>query len=260
MDRYDSMKHYQETKYQIYRNAETIVLNRDEGLELPAAGEQTRILTFGLDQPGSASDFGIIECDGEDVFAQGVECLGSKKDMVMNGQQNVSNMLAAMALIAGAGVRPDKAWVAGGLSYPGLAHRCEVVLKRKGVCWINDSKGTNVGATIAAISGLEGKGILIAGGMGKGADFSPLKEILSQKIKHLILIGRDAQIIADAVRGSTHLHFQSTLHDAVSLADELVSDEQFVVLSPACSSYDMFDSFGHRGDCFRHIVMELADE
>ena len=129
-----------------------------------------------------------------------------------------------------------------------------------GVSWINDSKGTNVGATVAAINGLAGRGVLIAGGVGKGADFSALRSSIQEKISHLVLFGQDANDIARAVDGVVPTHFAKTLKDAVAQAATFSNDGAFVLFSPACSSFDMFDSFEHRGDQFRSLVLEVGGE
>lgn len=143
--------------------------------------------------------------------------------------------------------------------FPGLSHRCQWVAEKKGVNWYNDSKGTNVGACIAAVNGLGGKGkiILLAGGQGKGADFSPLKQPLSTYGQLAILFGEDAGLIDEALNGAVMTVTVASLEDAVRLADEKANSGDVVLLSPACASFDMFSNYEERGDAFIHCVGEL---
>ena len=143
--------------------------------------------------------------------------------------------------------------------FPGLSHRCQWVAEKKGVNWYNDSKGTNVGACIAAVNGLGGKGkiILLAGGQGKGADFSPLKQPLLAYGQLAILFGEDAGLIDEALNGAVMTVTVASLEDAVRLADEKANSGDVVLLSPACASFDMFSNYEERGDAFIHCVGEL---
>ncbi|MFU8797838.1 MAG: glutamate ligase domain-containing protein, partial [Gammaproteobacteria bacterium] len=145
--------------------------------------------------------------------------------------------------------------------FPGLPHRCQWVRELNRVVWYNDSKGTNVGATLAAIEGLaetvSGKLILIAGGLGKGADFSPLRQAVKNHVKTLILLGQDADKLAEALKGTADIQCVNSLESAVILANQLGQSGDAVLLSPACSSLDMFVNFEHRGDRYMQLAREL---
>ena len=191
-------------------------------------------------------------------FSQGSDDLGNVEAMKLQGEQNRANVLAAMALVQSAGVPLSDRVIAAALEYPGLPHRCEFVGKHNGVKWINDSKGTNVGATSAAIRGLEGKMILLAGGQSKRADFTPLTAVMRNKVVHAILFGEDANRIGQAVRGACPIHRVDTLKAAVLLAKKLSSKGQSVLFSPACASFDMFQNYQHRGERFKALVKECG--
>jgi len=179
-------------------------------------------------------------------------------ELMIPGSHNVANALAALALGHAAGFS-----MPGMLdtlrTFEGLPHRCQWVADREGVNWYNDSKGTNVGACIAAINGLAGKGriILLAGGQGKDADFSALNDPLSAHSKLAILFGEDAALIKEAIERSVVTLTVSSMEEAVSLADEKADTGDVVLLSPACASFDMFSNFEERGDVFTQCVREL---
>jgi UDP-N-acetylmuramoylalanine--D-glutamate ligase len=142
------------------------------------------------------------------------------------------------------------------MAYGGLPHRCEVVAEHNGVTWINDSKGTNVGATIAAIKGFKQRIILIAGGKGKGANFKPLVEVIASSVNFTILIGEDAQLISSGLSSSADHAIVGSLDEAVSVAQSKAQQGDVVLFSPACASFDMFDNFEHRGNVFKNLVLE----
>ena len=141
--------------------------------------------------------------------------------------------------------------------FPGLEHRTQWVAKINGVNWFNDSKGTNVGATLAAIEGLPGKHVLIAGGQGKGADFLPLRNIAGQRLRAVVLIGEDAEKIAQAIDQVVPVKLANDMDDAVHLAAGFAQPGDNVLLSPACASFDMFKGFAHRGEVFMKAVEAL---
>jgi UDP-N-acetylmuramoylalanine--D-glutamate ligase len=182
---------------------------------------------------------------------QQISTLLATSEIRLQGAVMRSNILAALALGHAVGV-PMSAMLDTLRTFRGLPHRCEWVAAAQGIDWFNDSKGTNVGATVAAIQGLErpGQVILIAGGEGKGADFSPLAPIATQHLKACVLIGRDAPIIAAALKNTIPLIFATTMDDAVRQAAALASSGDAVLLSPACASFDMFNSYAHRGEVF----------
>ena len=147
------------------------------------------------------------------------------------------------------------------MQFKGLPHRCQLVRERHGVLWYNDSKGTNVGATLAAIEGLgpeiRGKLILIVGGVGKNADFSPLVPAIKKYVKTVILIGEAAPILAEIMKHQAEICFAKNMEDAIGLADTMTESSDSVLLSPACASFDMFKNFEHRGEVFTQLVQAL---
>jgi UDP-N-acetylmuramoylalanine--D-glutamate ligase len=205
-------------------------------------------MTFGLDAPVPAWDWGLRD----DQLVQVERVILARRELPLHGAHNVANALAACALAGSFGVSHDK--LAEGLrSFQGLRHRLELVATRNGVDWYDDSKGTNVGATVAALSGLDRKVILILGGDGKGQDFSPLKEPVRAFAKSVLLIGRDAPLIEKAVGGERC----DSLEAAVSRAAEIAGPGDAVLLSPACASFDMFRDYRHRGEVFAAAVRGL---
>lgn len=263
MDRYQSLPAYANAKLGIYKNATAIVINRDDtelallytriykkaGVATPAR------LSFGLDQP-TASNFGIRVDKGRAFFAHADKLLAAVDDLLLQGAQNQLNVLAAMALISAAGVGLSAAIVQAAMRYPGLPHRCELVARHNQVSWINDSKGTNVGATLAAIHGITSPLVLIAGGQGKGADFSPLKAALRGNARLVVLIGDDAQKIAQALGDSVEIMRAQSLQQAIAVAVARSQPGDSVLFSPACASFDMFENYRHRGDVFRQLVKQ----
>jgi len=177
----------------------------------------------------------------------------SVADLAIRGSHNVANALAACALATEMGASID-ALARGLRTFKGLPHRLQLVATRRGVEWYDDSKGTNVGATVAALRGLGRKAVLILGGEGKGQDFSPLREAVRQFASHVLLIGRDAPLIAKAVNGERC----ASLEDAVQKAAQLAKPGEAVLLSPACASFDMFRDYRHRGEALAQAVRSLA--
>jgi UDP-N-acetylmuramoylalanine--D-glutamate ligase len=206
-------------------------------------------MTFGLD---AASDFGLR--DG--WLVEGSERILRVKELTIHGAHNISNALAASALARAFGV-PREALAAGLRSFRGLPHRLELVRERQGVQWYDDSKGTNVGATIAALRGLGRKAVVILGGDGKGQDFSPLRPAVQERASRVLLIGRDAPLIEAALAGLPAERC-TTLEAAVQRASDIARSGEAVLLSPACASFDMFRDYKHRGEVFAAAVKALA--
>jgi UDP-N-acetylmuramoylalanine--D-glutamate ligase len=179
-------------------------------------------------------------------------------ELLMPGKHNQANALAALAL--GDVMRlPMDAMLSVLRRFPGLAHRTQWVAEIDGVNWYNDSKGTNVGATVAAIAGMPGRKVLIAGGDGKGADFTPLKNAIDQgDVTTVVLFGRDAELIHRAVACSAPVQFAGSLQEAVQKAKALAAPGDNVLFSPACASFDMFANFVQRGEAFIAAVKGLA--
>ena len=255
MDRYGGLSEYVSAKARIYHHAECAVVNREDALS-PTVKDGVRTLTFGLDEPRSDSDFGLVNKNGDLLMVRGNRELARVDGMTLQGKQNVANLLAALALVEAAGVELTDDVIKAGMNYAGLPHRCEVVTEVSGVRWINDSKGTNVGATVAAISGIDAPIILIAGGRGKGANFQPLAQAVHRSVTRTILFGEDAQKIAAALGSDNSFTIVASLDLAITEASACSQAGDVVLFSPACSSFDMFDSYEHRGNVFKQLVLE----
>jgi len=256
MDRYDDFQEYIDAKQRVFRGNGIMVLNRDDEHVMAMAEPVRKIITFGL-QAAEANQYGLSEYQGEWWLSRGDKRLLNRNELLIPGMHNVANALAALAIGEAAGFS-QSAMLAALRGFQGLPHRSQFVLEEDGVRWYNDSKGTNVGATEAALSGLDGKVVLIAGGEGKGADFSDLVPAVKAKARAVVLIGKDARLIADALAGLCEIVFAEDMEDAVNKARLLAHNGDAVLLSPACASFDMFDGFEHRGDVFMQIVRRVA--
>ncbi len=260
MDRYGSLQAYAEAKARIFRGARCGVVNLDDPAVLAMAAGLSERLGFTLGEPGG-QDLGIRERDGGPWLCRGAEPLMAVSELGIQGRHNCANALAALALGMGLGLATAPMLEAL-RSFPGLAHRTELVGERAGVRWYNDSKGTNVGACIAALEGLcpagGGRIVLIAGGDGKGADFSALRPAVQRTARALVLIGRDAPLIERALEGAAPMWRAATLEQAVSLAGAQARPGDLVLLSPACASFDMFRNYEHRGEVFTQAVRRLV--
>ncbi len=259
MDRYPSLEAYARTKARIFRNAEVAVVNRDDGrvTAMPRTGES---LFFTLGEPDGEQTFGVRRVEGEPWLCRGREPLLPAGALRMPGLHNRANALAALAMGTALGL-PLEAMTAALRRFPGLPHRTEHVATIDGVAWYNDSKGTNPGATVAALKGLAsetGRTVLIAGGQGKGADFSELAPAVKAHARALVLLGEDADRIAAALEGTVPMVKVADMAEAVERAAELARPGDRVLLSPACASFDLFRGFEHRGEVFRRCVEDLG--
>jgi UDP-N-acetylmuramoylalanine--D-glutamate ligase len=256
LDRYASVETYAQAKARIFARCDTAVINLDDPLvvAMPKAGQRT--LSFSL-RASIGADYCCMMKDGQWHLARQSEPLMPVAALQIKGLHNAANALAALALGEALGfpLRPMLAELA---SFPGLPHRSQWVADVAGVTYINDSKGTNVGATLAAVSGMQGPLIMIAGGDGKNQDFAPLAAAFRGKVRHAVLIGRDAPAIARALQGICTLETCATLAEAVRAAARVAKPGDTVLLSPACASLDMFRDYTHRGAVFAQAVKELA--
>jgi UDP-N-acetylmuramoylalanine--D-glutamate ligase len=257
MDRYATLKAYAASKARIYANAETAVVNADEPevVRMPRAGQ--RVLSFSL--LDDKSDFRLVKPHGtqEPWLARRGDALLPLSALKISGRHNAANALATLAL--GDALRLPLAPMLEELrEFPGLAHRAQWVADIKGVRYINDSKGTNVGATLAAVGGLAGPLVVIAGGDGKGQDFSPLAAAFRGKVRTTVLLGRDAGLIETALAGICHTARVDDMREAVRAAARFAQPGDTVLLSPACSSLDMFRDYAQRGEVFAAAVKELS--
>lgn len=254
MDRYADFAAYQAAKHRIYQSAHTIVCNYDDPLTDTASSSK---YYFSLLEDGP--DFHLLKHHKETYLAHGRERLLPTKDLPIRGKHYEANALAALAIGHAFGLSFET-MLQVLKDFRGLPHRCQLVREYQGVKWYNDSKGTNVGASIAAIKGLgdahEGKIILIAGGVGKNADFSALKAPVTTYCRHVILIGEAKEEMAKELQGVSRT-YATSLEEAVQMAKTLANDSDLVLLSPACASFDMFKNYAHRGEEFMKFVNAL---
>lgn len=257
LDRYPDMLEYGLAKQRIYSGCQLAVVNRDDDATSPVHQSQDDLVSFALDQPG-AGQFGILEYDGRTWLAQGADPLIAVDDISLTGRHGQINALSALALGQGAGI-PMVSMLEALKDFQGLNHRCQLVGEFNAVKYFDDSKGTNTGATIAALTGLgpDGAIVLIAGGDGKGAVFDDLVDPVRQYCKAVVLIGRDALQLSDVLSPHTNVYFAASMEEAVEVACSLSEAGDQVLLSPACASWDMFTSYVARGQAFVAAVKGL---
>ena len=255
LDRHGSLERYTAAKARIYAHTQTAVVNRDDRSTHTGAHTARRVVSFGPDAP-SKGHYGLIEHDGETWAARGETPLFPISSLKIEGLHNAANALAAFALAEAAGLNEAGMFKAL-FSFTGLAHRCEWVADLDGVSWINDSKGTNVGATMAALQGLQGPLVWIGGGQGKGQDFTALRAPLKAKARLAILFGQDAAAIEHDLAGQVPVQRVDDLAAAVLAARTAAQHGDRVLLSPACASLDQFKNYEQRGAVFRARVLEL---
>jgi UDP-N-acetylmuramoylalanine--D-glutamate ligase len=260
LDRYIDLNDYALTKTRIFEGEGVQVLNRDDARVKRMAIPGRKLISFGTDAPADANDFGLRQNRGETWLVQGSRFLMPVSELPIAGLHNAANALAALALAHAIGIDPVSLLPAL-RSFKGLAHRVEKVTTIAGVTYYDDSKGTNVGATVAALEGLGGvgcKSVVILGGDGKGQDFSPLKAAVAAHARAVVLIGRDGPLIGAAIDGCNVPTLNVTdLDDAVRQSSALARSGDAVLLSPACASYDMFRNYGQRAEVFRAAVAAL---
>jgi UDP-N-acetylmuramoylalanine--D-glutamate ligase len=260
MDRYTGLPAYHLAKHRIFRGARQVVVNRQDALTRPLIGEGVPCWTFGLNKP-DRNGFGLREENGEKYLAFQFDNLLPVRELKIRGGHNQANALAALALGHAVGL-PFDAMLASLKTFAGLVHRCQWLRELNGVNYYDDSKATNVGAALAAIEGLgadiDGKLVLIAGGDGKGADFTPLKAPVAAHCRAVVLLGRDADLLAATFGDSVPLVRVTTLEEAVQRAADIAQEGDAVLLSPACASLDMFKNFEERGQLFARAVGDLS--
>jgi UDP-N-acetylmuramoylalanine--D-glutamate ligase len=253
MDRYATFEDYGAAKARIFWNAAVAVVNLDDPAVrvMPRAGQ--RVVGFATERADAY--WSLVTRDGRDWLAREGEPLLACDEMKLPGRHNASNALASLAIGAACGLALEP-MLATLRAFDGLPHRMRWVADRRGVRWFDDSKGTNVGATLAAVAGLAGPLVVIAGGDGKGQDFGPLGPAFAGKVRRAVLIGRDREQVGAALRGHCEFEFAADMPAAVHAAAAQPGD--LVLLSPACASLDMFRDYAHRGDAFAAAVRELG--
>ena len=259
MDRYTDLAAYHLAKHRIFKGARQVLVNRDDALTRPLVADQLPCWSFGLSQP-DFKGFGLIEQGGEKHLAFEFKVLMPVSQLKTRGAHNQANALAALALGHAVGL-PMAAMLDALREFTGLPHRCEWVGQHAGVDYYNDSKATNVGAALAAIEGfaadVQGKLVLIAGGDGKGADFTALAEPVSRHCRAVVLLGRDADRLEQVLNDQVPVQRVASLDEAVAAAAALAQPGDVVLLSPACASLDMFSNFEERGRLFAAAVGRL---
>jgi UDP-N-acetylmuramoylalanine--D-glutamate ligase len=261
MDRYRDLDEYAKTKARIYGAAVIRVFNRDDPQVMAMSQGGKDELFFTLKEPGE-NTFGIRRAGGVDWICFGEERLIDAAELLTPGSHNLANALAALAV--GTALKlPRVAMLATLRHFCGLPHRTQLVAEVDGVKWYNDSKGTNVGAAMAALNGVAepggGRTVMLLGGESKGADFSPLVPLLAASGRAVVLLGRDALQIATTVAGSVPMFMAEDMEDAVKIAATQALPGDRVLLSPACASFDMFSGFEQRGERFIEAVGRLGN-
>ncbi|WP_416394040.1 UDP-N-acetylmuramoyl-L-alanine--D-glutamate ligase [Acinetobacter radioresistens] len=264
LDRHGDMLGYHAAKHRIFQGVRKVVFNRDDALSRPLVPDAVPVQSFGLNAP-DMNQYGVLcDTDGTLWLARGRERLLKSTEMYIQGTHNIANALACLALGEAIGL-PLNSMLKTLKSFKGLAHRCEYVDTVNNVRYYNDSKGTNIGATLAAIEGLgaaiaprKGKVVVILGGQGKGQDFKALRAAVQQYVKTVVLIGEDALKIEQSIEGSTEILKAATLQEAVQLCHAKADAEDVVLLSPACASFDMFKGYDDRGHQFVACVKALV--
>lgn len=258
MDRYDDITAYVQAKQRVYDNATSVVCNLDDPYTYCNKLDVT-CYGFTMREPEN-NQFGIKRMAGENYLALGSQALMPVSQLPVKGKHYEANALASLALGFAYGL-PMEAMLTVLREFKGLPHRCQWVREQEGVDWYNDSKGTNVGATKAAIEGLgkdmQGKIVLIAGGVGKNAEFSPLQAAVKQYCRHVVLIGEAAKTIEQALGEGISTSYAESMEEAVALAKNVALRGDAILLSPACASFDMFKNYAHRGDVFTDAVLRL---
>jgi len=258
LDRYPDMPAYARAKSRIFQGGGAQVLNREDVWCRSMALTGRTVFTFGLDAPERDRDWGLTESDAETWLCQGARRLMRASSLRVSGLHNAANALAALALTRAIDL-PYPPLLEALAQFAGLPHRMQQVAEIEGVAFYDDSKGTNVGSTVAALNGMRRKVVLIAGGDGKGQDFTPLSQAVGTRARHVVLIGRDRDKIARAIEGSgVPVSRASDMQEAVRLSFAAAREGDAVLLSPACASFDMFRDYEHRARVFVQAVQDLA--
>ncbi len=260
LDRYDDMDSYAAAKARIFRGSGVQVLNRDDARSAAMRIAGRRQTSFGLNPPVGPNDWGITREGAVTWLMQGVQKIMRADELQVSGLHNVANALAALALCRALNL-PLTPLVQALRTYKGLAHRVEKVAEVAGITYYDDSKGTNVGATEAALKGLGKPVVVILGGDGKGQDFSPLKDAVAQHVRAAVLIGRDAPLIEKALQGCGKPILKARdMEEAVRIATQNARAGDAVLMSPACASFDMYRNYLHRAEDFVSVVKKLEME
>ncbi|BCE00628.1 UDP-N-acetylmuramoyl-L-alanine--D-glutamate ligase [Marinicellulosiphila megalodicopiae] len=258
MDRYDSFSQYYMAKHRVFNGCKSIVVNRDDALSQPLVSDKYPKITFSKNSP-DINQYGLIELDSAMYLAKGFNPIIAVSELNLMGRHNYCNYLAALAICDCLKFEP-KQFVSALSNFKGLAHRCEKIQTIDDVIFINDSKATNVGATLAAIDGLSDKNIhLILGGVGKGADFSALKPAIEKQVKSVAIFGESKNELFELLKQNVNVNvtLQNDLKSALNFLFNTAKPNDVILLSPACASFDMFENFEDRGSKFVELVGQL---
>lgn len=254
MDRYQTIAEYAAAKARIFQRCEAAIVNMDDLAVRTMHYQPSRVLGFSLHAEGA--DYYVRMQGDEVILMHARERLVSMSELKIAGLHNAANALAALATCDALELsRP--ACLQALRDFPGLPHRSQWVADVNDIRFVDDSKGTNVGATLAAVAGMPGSLVVIAGGQGKNQDFQPLAQAFRGKVRHVVLLGQDAKQLDAALQGATTTQFARDMKEAVQLAANAARAGETVLLSPACASLDMFRDYSHRGDAFAAAVREL---
>ncbi|MGB7756925.1 MAG: UDP-N-acetylmuramoyl-L-alanine--D-glutamate ligase [Salinisphaera sp.] len=254
IDRHGSLEHYAELKARIFRAAETALLNADDARVASMETHNARVVRFGASEQ---ADYRVVDTDDGLWLARGNTRWLDARRLRLAGRHNAANAAAVWALAEALGI--NEATIREGLQgFAGLSHRCQLVAEIDGVRWVNDSKGTNLGAMLASLTGMDGPVVLLAGGQGKGADFAALGPAAAKRARAVLVFGEDADAIAAAVADHAPVEHVDTLAGAVRRAAEIARAGDVVLLSPGCASFDQFENYKVRGEAFTAAVRELA--
>ena len=259
LDRHGSMPRYHQAKHRIFRGCHKAVVNRDDPLTIPLVAPEVEVISWRMGEP-ELGGFGLRQVEGQETLCHGFDSILPSSKLGLAGRHNVANALVALALGHAVGI-PLESMAVTLQQFSGLPHRCQQVAEIEGVSYVNDSKGTNVGATLAALNGLAaGRNIvLIAGGQGKGADFNQLRSAVASHCKAVILLGEDAEKMQAALQDHAPVSRAASMEEAVSAAASQSSAGDVVLLSPACASFDMFTGYVERGEVFCQAVERLRE-
>ncbi len=255
LDRHKNVDRYTSIKAKIYAGAAASIINRDDKLVAKMKTSGT-VVSFGLSH-SSDEGFGVVHDGGNIFLAKGKHCLLATKELALQGETGVLNSLAALAIGEVLGLSLEK--MLGTLKdFKGLPHRLSLIGRAGGVSWFNDSKGTNIGASISSLRSLQTDIILLAGGVFKGGNLHLLHDAVSRHARHVVLFGQDAGLLEQALHGAASTHTANSIRDAVCIAQNLSKSGDKVLLSPACASFDMYENYIARGEDFEFCVKEIA--
>jgi len=254
LDRHQNVNEYAGAKQRIFDGNGVMVINADDEQVKAMRRKGRRIYTFSIKE---AADFTLAKIEGTECLVYGGKKLMTLPELPLEGRHNAANALAALALGVAVGLNLDRMCDAL-RGFKGLPHRMQRVAKIKDITWINDSKATNIGACVAALQGCDRKVILLAGGDAKGADMGELRPAVQEKVKCLVLMGKDADLIEQALSSSVPVYRAQNMQEAVRIASSLAQSGDAVLLSPACASLDQYKNYQERGEKFTKAVMELV--